>query len=82
MALRLGEKIKGSEKEKLGDRSDIWWGAGGRSKAVLWGKDNSGSENSTCKGPEVEEEGICQESGKESSTALMMYEEKGRKGGW
>ena len=81
MALRLGEKIKGSEKEELGDRSDIWWGAGGGSKAVLWGKNNSGSENSTCKGPEVEE-GICQKSGEESSTALMMYEEKGRKGGW
>ena len=57
VAIRLGGKIKDSEKGKLCDRNDIWWGVEGGNKAVLWGKNISGSENSTCKGPGVEVEG-------------------------
>lgn len=66
-----GEEMKGSETRKLCDRSGIWWGAERGSKAVLWGKNISGSENSTCKGPGVEVEGMFWKNRKESSVALM-----------
>lgn len=70
--MRRGRKIQGvmDSQGELCDESTRWGAEGGR-KTVRCGKNIPGSENSICKGPEVEVGGLCWKNSMESSVAFM-----------